>query len=755
MRMLLARFIFSLSALAVLATAALACTPGPIPAKDQRNLWFCKNDGDTAIVFVHGLYSNARDAWLAEQPDETGKTAYWPQLAASDKRLDGASFYIAGFNREGEGEWGVREAADEVFKALDPKSAGAGAPLEKQMIVFVAHSLGGIVVRDLLVRRLEHFKSKRIGLLLVASPSGGSVFARLASYVSSSGDSRVLGQLTPSSDVLNHLDKDFHELIDERKIPGLVGKEIYESYAIDPAKKGVLSWMKSKLANSFGQVVSSKSASRYFQNPVLIEASDHVTIAKPDSINHRTHAELLTLAKRVAELPPPECDAPPYFKVQMDIAQPTGSTTLRVASTGSDIPAMPVYSLVRTGKGGAPMLGRGREPVTHNPDKGVYEMAPDPPFPCAGQTYEAKFLRGPAPGMSYATSAPPKPTALCFSRSRTKANERTAGLRCNEGEQCAISSDKAGLAEICGPRSGFNLLPSLLPRFVSTAHAEPTPIGGEGGGRHWVVPSLETIQAVAPEKRAGFTEFVIETGKLAGTEGATHYAYGVRVNGVPIYFDGWPPFSFEQPYTEGGGIRFAFAVENIGLSGGEKGYEKIDVELRFFAGEKLIRSEILSRDDYVSYRHAPRIDAKLSKGDKANWYGLFRPARTQDRFEVMLAVEPTPQGILKKKQEFKDRTAYDGNPMIGVVRPGRVDNPWLGLSFGLQLQSGQVRSSFTKSDALAVCKFVLDSAKSGKLPRWVAKSAYLYEFDTERITDLKDRGVYIGACSKFASAAGR
>ena len=754
MRTLLARFIFGLSALALLATAALACTPGPIPAKDQRNFWFCKNDGDTAIVFMHGLFSNAREAWLKEKSADTGQPVFWPQLATQDKRLNGASVYLAGFLSKGDGkDYGVRQAANEVFDAMDPAKIGTGGPLDKETIIFVAHSLGGIVVRDLLVRRAEQFKAKRIGLLLVASPSGGSDYARVASYLLSSSDSRLLVQLTPDSDILNNLDMDFRELLEARKIPGLIGKELVESYALDTSDQTYSSWIKSKLANVFvgRQVVSSDSASRYFPNSVLIPASDHVTIAKPDSINHRTHAELLTLAKRVEELPPPECDAPPYFKVQMDIAQPAGSSSLRVASTGGDVPAMPVYSLVRTGKSGAPMLGRAREPVSHNPDKGVFEMAPDPPFPCAGQTFEAKFLRGPAPGMSYATTAPPKPTALCFSRSRTKANERTAGLKCAEGDQCAVSSDKAGLAEICGPRSGFN----VWPNFFSTAHAEPTPIGSEGGGRHWVVPSLETIQAVAPEKRAGFTEFVIETGKLAGTEGATHYAYGVRVNGVPIYFDGWPPFSFEQPYAEGGGIRFAFAVENLGLSGGEKGYEKIEVELRFFAGDKLIRTEILSRDDYVSYRHAPRIDAKLSKGDKANWYGLFRPAKTQDRFEVMLAVEPTTQGILKKKQEFKDRTAYDGNPMIGVVRPGRADNPWLGLSFGLQLQSGQVRSSFTKNDALAVCRFVLDSAKSGKLPRWVAKSAYLYEFDTERITDIKDRGVYIGACSKFASAGGR
>jgi len=49
--------------------------------------------------------------------------------------------------------------------------------MSRNSIVFVCHSTGGIVVRYLLESNWAQFKDKRVGLVLIASPSYGSTQA--------------------------------------------------------------------------------------------------------------------------------------------------------------------------------------------------------------------------------------------------------------------------------------------------------------------------------------------------------------------------------------------------------------------------------------------------------------------------------------------------------------------------------------------------------------------------------------------------
>ena len=81
MRTWLARCLLCLCALTIHAASALACTPGPIPTKEQRNLWFCKNDGDTAIVSTakHPFWVDDDGRWTDAADLEIGD-----QLLAAD-----------------------------------------------------------------------------------------------------------------------------------------------------------------------------------------------------------------------------------------------------------------------------------------------------------------------------------------------------------------------------------------------------------------------------------------------------------------------------------------------------------------------------------------------------------------------------------------------------------------------------------------------------------------------------------------------
>jgi predicted alpha/beta hydrolase family esterase len=73
------------------------------------------------------------------------------------------------------------EATQELKTRLTTGVGGRPPVIAKKNLFFVVHSLGGILVRALLRQYKDEFEGKRIGVLLVASPSMGSSIAYLAS----------------------------------------------------------------------------------------------------------------------------------------------------------------------------------------------------------------------------------------------------------------------------------------------------------------------------------------------------------------------------------------------------------------------------------------------------------------------------------------------------------------------------------------------------------------------------------------------
>jgi hypothetical protein len=74
---------------------------------------------------------------------------------------------------------------------------------------------------------------------------------------------------------------------------------------------------------------------------------------------------------------------------------------------------------------------------------------------------------------------------------------------------------------------------------------------------------------------------------------------------------------------------------------------------------------------------------------------------------------------------------------LGVIRPGRRDNPLYGVTFGLRLQTGQVKSLFTHDEAKAICKWILDEAGiSGA----IRETSFIFEFPAEAFTQDSDKG---------------
>jgi hypothetical protein len=145
---------------------------------------------------------------------------YWPWLVGTDKRLPPMDIFLGGYyTAVHAGDYDVRSSATELFNALNvPDIDYNSKPLDKTQLVFVCHSTGGIVVRYMLCRQWQHFASKRIGLVLIASPSSGAEWAERLRWIVDFYKNSIGAQLRSDSFILAELEDDFKNVVYNKQI---------------------------------------------------------------------------------------------------------------------------------------------------------------------------------------------------------------------------------------------------------------------------------------------------------------------------------------------------------------------------------------------------------------------------------------------------------------------------------------------------------------------------------------------------------
>ncbi|WP_172669406.1 ATP-binding protein [Pseudomonas viridiflava] len=243
----------------------------------ENNSWHRYTAGsDVAVVFVHGFFSSAKSCWYNKDAK-----IFWPDLLISDNRLVDVDVFLGGYYTgiDSGDFYGVRQCAQELYKALSRDSHdGKLAPLKKKKLIFVCHSLGGIVTRYMLESQKEHFAGHVIGLALMASPSLGSDYADSFKGIINFYRNRLGKQLSVDNEILHDLDDRFKEFIDARDNSTFFGVEAVEH----------LPMINIKILPGFKPIVMKNSAARYFTSQILA-GCDHSTIVKPDGHNHPSH----------------------------------------------------------------------------------------------------------------------------------------------------------------------------------------------------------------------------------------------------------------------------------------------------------------------------------------------------------------------------------------------------------------------------------------------------------------------------------
>jgi pimeloyl-ACP methyl ester carboxylesterase len=156
------------------------------------------------VIFIHGLNGNPMETWQVENKPKT----FWPAWLAND--LPEVNVWTLGYDVRSSGEGlALSDRAVNVLALL------AGRNIGKSPIVFVAHSYGGLVVKQLLRSAIEfgdaswrEIARQTKGVVFLSTPHSGSRIAKWARIVRGIfGPSPAVEDLQPNNPQLVELNQ--------------------------------------------------------------------------------------------------------------------------------------------------------------------------------------------------------------------------------------------------------------------------------------------------------------------------------------------------------------------------------------------------------------------------------------------------------------------------------------------------------------------------------------------------------------------
>ena len=239
------------------------------------------------MVFVHGVLSSGESCW------RHANGAFWPELLSRDEIAANIGVYVFTYKT---GFFSGTYNLGDVVDALKEHMRLDGV-ISSGRIVFVCHSMGGIVARRFVVQQATQLieQRKSIGLFLIASPSLGSTYANWLSPLARIFEHTQADALRfeQTNTWLMDLDRDFQNLKESARLR-LNGKELVEDTFI------VLRKLMRK------QVVQPFSGARYFGEAYKVPDTDHFTIAKVEGSSAVQHRLLVRFLSETTERPDSE-----------------------------------------------------------------------------------------------------------------------------------------------------------------------------------------------------------------------------------------------------------------------------------------------------------------------------------------------------------------------------------------------------------------------------------------------------------------
>ena len=214
------------------------------------------------VLFVHGLTGDPSRTWTVGSSKE-----FWPNWLCTDQ--DRLSVYALGYPTNiiaklAKGEMTLHERASNMLELLASKGIG------KRPIVMICHSLGGILVKEMLRTSSESsddgwraIANKTRLVVFIATPHKGASLARVATTLLPRLASKSVELLSNDSGYLTSLNQSYRDIASRCDIATVSYYETHET------KAG-------------GLVVEEDSADPGVSGmrPIAVDA-DHVNICKP------------------------------------------------------------------------------------------------------------------------------------------------------------------------------------------------------------------------------------------------------------------------------------------------------------------------------------------------------------------------------------------------------------------------------------------------------------------------------------------
>ena len=208
-------------------------SPAPIRGGKNYGVKVLHDGGIEAcvdIVFVHGLTGNAYNTWLYK---ETG--IHWPsEFLWQD--LPDARILSFGYDADVVNIWSGAPASNNRLSNHAESLVGKlvreriRSDTETRKIIFVAHSLGGLVVEQALThskssaeQHLNQIERCTIGIVFLGVPHCGSdlqawamIGGRIVSVLRQTNKD-IINVLNPDSEMLHMVENNFHAVLRQRK----------------------------------------------------------------------------------------------------------------------------------------------------------------------------------------------------------------------------------------------------------------------------------------------------------------------------------------------------------------------------------------------------------------------------------------------------------------------------------------------------------------------------------------------------------
>ncbi len=231
---------------------------------DTSHQYFGSPDADDLVIFIHGLCGDTEITW-------TNPTTHFvfPAELARDFAKENQPSYVVAFAYVSRLQGGPS-----ILSIADHLEFEIGELLKRhpyRTLRIVAHSMGGLVAREYILRRQHraHPELKVINVVLLATPNNGSELAKLGRLIPENRQVEELRHIDMGNTYLESLNKDWNREFKGGGHPRHV--LLYAGY--EELAMPVL-----------GQIVTLSSAVPYADESMGFQ-QDHLSIAKPKERN--------------------------------------------------------------------------------------------------------------------------------------------------------------------------------------------------------------------------------------------------------------------------------------------------------------------------------------------------------------------------------------------------------------------------------------------------------------------------------------